>query len=140
MKILGENVRWNALRVGLIGEARFDRFRLSLEGAYLPVVAMDGIDRHWLRPDINALPQQGRGDGYFAEGIASYDLTPGMSVGVGGRYWRMQTDSGDQVPGLPTRPDQVRDRPLRRLRPGLLQAVGFRLAGADAPSAPIRKD
>ncbi|SDN44579.1 Opacity protein [Methylobacterium phyllostachyos] len=92
LKGLGENMQWNALRVGLIGEARFDRVRLSLEGAYLPVVAVDGVDRHWLRPHINPGPEGGRGDGYFLEGIVSYDLTPSVSVGVGGRYWRMQAD------------------------------------------------
>jgi opacity protein-like surface antigen len=91
-KVLGEIMQWNALRVGLIGEARFDRIRLSLEGAYLPVVALDGVDRHWRRPDINPGAEWGRGDGYFLEGIVSYDLTPNVSVGVGGRYWRMQTD------------------------------------------------
>lgn len=94
IKGLGETARWNALRVGLIGEARFDRLRVSLEGAYLPVAALDGVDHHWFRPEINPLPQRGRGDGYFAEGVISYDLTPGVSLGVGGRYWRMQTDSG----------------------------------------------
>lgn len=92
IKGLGENMQWNALRVGVIGEARFDRVRLSLEGAYLPVVAVDGVDRHWLRPDINPGPEGGRGDGYVLEGIVSYDLTPSVSVGVGGRYWRMQAD------------------------------------------------
>ncbi|MCX4197749.1 O-antigen ligase family protein, partial [Methylobacterium organophilum] len=92
MKTLGESMQWNALRVGVIGEARFDRVRLSLEGAYLPVVSLSGVDRHWLRPDINPGPEGGRGDGYFLEGIISYDLTPSVSVGVGGRYWQLQAD------------------------------------------------
>ncbi len=67
-KSLGENMQWNAMRVGVIGEARFGRVRLSLEGAYLPVVALDGVDRHWNRPDINPGPEGGRGDGYFWKG------------------------------------------------------------------------
>ncbi|SEG64288.1 Opacity protein [Methylobacterium sp. 190mf] len=105
VKGLTENARWNALRIGLIGEVRFDRLKISLEGAYLPVVAMDGVDRHWLRPDINPLPQRGTGDGYFVEGIVSYDVTPSMSIGVGGRYWRMQASPGrTQFPAVPPSP------------------------------------
>jgi hypothetical protein len=103
LKVLGETMRWNALRVGVIGEARFDRVRLSLEGAYLPVVALDGVDRHWRRPDINPSAESGRGDGVFLEGIVSYDVTPSVSVGVGGRYWRMQADKA-QTTGFPFAP------------------------------------
>ena len=140
IKGLGENVRWNALRIGLVGEARFNQLRLSLEGAYLPVVTMDGVDRHWLRPNINALPQRGRGDGYFAEGIASYDLTPSMSVGVGGRYWRMQTDSGQtKFPLYPRSPTKFETD-----RYGGFVQLSYKLAdfgfGETAPAALIRKD
>jgi hypothetical protein len=87
----------------VLGEARFDRVRLSLEGAYLPVVALDGVDRHWRRPDINPSAESGRGDGVFLEGIVSYDVTPSVSVGVGGRYWRMQADKA-QTTGFPFAP------------------------------------
>ena len=31
-------------------------------------------------------PEAGHGDGYFLEGIIVYDLTPSVSVGVGGRF------------------------------------------------------
>jgi opacity protein-like surface antigen len=140
VRVLGENQRWNALRIGVIGEARFDRVRLSLEGAYLPVVTMDGVDRHWLRPDINPLPQRGTGDGYFAEGLVSYDVTPSVSVGVGGRYWRMQTDSGStKFPLLNRSPTKFEtDR-----YGGFLQ-LSYKLAdfglGEAAPAALIRKD
>lgn len=141
VKILSENQRWNALRVGLIGEARFDRLRLSLEGAYLPVVALEGVDRHWLRPDINALPQRGRGDGYFAEGIVSYDLTPRVSVGVGGRYWRMQTESGHtQFPALPRSPTKFETDRYGAFAQISYRLSDFGLGGADAQPVLIRKD
>ncbi|MBP1178329.1 outer membrane beta-barrel protein [Methylobacterium sp. PvR107] len=141
VKVLGETLRWNALRVGLIGEARFDRVRLSLEGAYLPAVSLEGVDRHWLRPDINPLPQQGHGDGYFAEGIVSYDVTPRVSVGVGGRYWRMQTDSGSvKFPTYPRSPTKFETD-----RYGAFAQISYRLADfglgeAGAPAALVGKD
>jgi opacity protein-like surface antigen len=141
VKVLGENQRWNALRIGLIGEARFDRVRLSLEGAYLPVVSVDGVDRHWLRPEINPLPQRGTGDGYFAEGLVSYDLTQSVSVGVGGRYWRMQTDSGQTkfplVPRSPTKFETDRYGGFVQLS---YKLADFGLGDAAAPAALIRKE
>ena len=102
---------------------------------------MTGVDRHWLRPDINPLPQKGHGDGYFAEGILSYDLTPAVSVGVGGRYWRMQTGSGrirfPFSPGSPTK--------FETDRYGAFAQIAYKLSdlglgGLDGPSVRVRKD
>ena len=120
------------LRVGVIGEARFDRVRLSLEGAYLPVVSLSGVDRHWLRPDINPGPEGGRGDGYFLEGIIAYDLTPSVSVGVGGRYWKKRHDRkrdairGGFNQGITTRNAGPADDPNQS---GVLEPAG----GRDSP-------
>ncbi|EIZ86572.1 putative outer membrane protein [Methylobacterium sp. GXF4] len=141
INVLSENLRWDALRIGLIGAARFDRFKISLEGAYLPVVTATGVDRHWLRPNINPLPQTGDGDGYFAEGIVSYDLTPAVSIGFGGRYWRMQTGSGrikfPFSPGSPTK--------FETDRYGVFAQISYKLSdlglgGSDAQPVLARKD
>ncbi|KMO21022.1 hypothetical protein SQ03_04355 [Methylobacterium platani JCM 14648] len=102
VSVLTQDNHWNALRVGLAGEARYDRFTLSLEGAYLPVVGLDGYDRHWLRPDINPLAERGTGSGYFVQGVIAYDLTPTISVGVGARAWRMTVDRRDGTTQFPT--------------------------------------
>lgn len=105
VKVFTEDAHWYALRVGLAGEMRFDRFRFTLEGAYLPAVELSGEDHHWLRPAINPQPQRGFGDGYFFEGVVSYDLTSRLSVGVGARYWKMSAPSGRaQFPTLPASP------------------------------------
>jgi opacity protein-like surface antigen len=142
VKTLGENMQWNAMRVGLIGEARFDRVRLSLESAYLPVVTVDGVDRHWRRPDINPSAESGRGDGYFLEGIVAYDLTPSVSVGVGGRYWRMQTDKASTT-GFPFAPPSPMKFATERFG-GFVQLsyklADFGFGDAAAPAALIRKD
>lgn len=141
IKGLGENMQWNALRVGLIGEARFDRVRLSLEGAYLPVVAVDGVDRHWLRPQINPGPEGGRGDGYFLEGIVSYDLTPSVSVGVGGRYWRMQTDKAQaSFPLSPPSPIKFETNRYGGFVQLSYRLADFGLGEAGAQPVLIRKD
>ncbi len=100
--VLTQDNHWNAMRVGLAGEARYDRFTLSLEGAYLPVVGLDAYDRHWLRPDINAQRERGTGSGYFLQGLIAYDLTPRISIGIGARTWRMEVGRQDGTARFPT--------------------------------------
>ncbi len=92
--MLSQDAVWNSLRVGGAVSTRFDRFTLSTEAAYLPVVELSAYDRHWLRPDINPLPEAGWGTGYQVEAILSYDVTPALSIGAGGRYWFMQASRG----------------------------------------------
>jgi hypothetical protein len=74
--------------------ALIPRLNLTVDAAVLPYVSMTGIDNHWLRPEINPLPQAGHGWGYQLEGILAYDVTSNFSVGVGGRYWFAETRSG----------------------------------------------
>ncbi|MGY2046750.1 outer membrane beta-barrel protein [Methylobacterium sp. JK268] len=107
VRTISEDAHWSALRIGLAGEIRRDRVRIGLEGAYLPVAAIQAYDRHWLRPDINPQPQWGSGDGVFVQGVVSYDVTPDLSIGVGGRYWHMEAGNGRSrfplAPASPTR-------------------------------------
>jgi hypothetical protein len=75
-----------------------DRFKFSAEGAWLPYVYLNGSDWHLLRigsdpGDFNGpISETGKGWGYQLEAQLSYMLTPNISVGIGGRYWHMQTN------------------------------------------------
>jgi opacity protein-like surface antigen len=104
--VLSKTENWDSLRVGLNGVFNLNQqWRVTVDGAYLPYVHLDGFDNHWLRPDINPLPQSGSGWGYQIEAILSYDVTRNFSVGVGGRYWYATTSSGTtQFPGFPASP------------------------------------
>lgn len=104
--VLSKTETWDSLRVGLNSVINLaPQWRLTLDGAYLPVVHLDGFDNHWLRPDINPLPQSGDGWGYQLEGIVSYDVTQNFNVGAGGRYWYARTNNGiTQFPGVPPSP------------------------------------
>lgn len=104
--VLSKTENWDSLRVGLNGVFNLaPQWRLTLDGAYLPYVKLSGHDNHWLRPDINPLPQAGRGWGYQVEGVIAYDVTPNLSLGVGGRYWYAKTNDGTtQFPGFPPSP------------------------------------
>ncbi len=88
-----EDDTWQALRVGLNADVPLiDRFRLNLEGAWLPYVWFSGTDNHLLRPDLPIpIREDGHGWGYQLEAILSYHIDDALSVGVGGRYWHMQS-------------------------------------------------
>lgn len=103
---LSKTENWDSLRVGLNGVFDLGRqWSVTLDGAYLPYVHLSGFDNHWLRPNINPLPQSGSGWGYQLEAIASYQMTQNLSVGVGSRYWYARTTGGTtQFPGFPPSP------------------------------------
>jgi hypothetical protein len=88
-----EDDNWHAVRLGLAADIPVvDKLRLNVEGAYLPFVWLVGTDNHLLRPDLNGpIPEDGNGWGYQFEATLTYPVTDAFTVGVGGRYWHMQT-------------------------------------------------
>lgn len=104
--VLSKTENWDSLRIGLNGVVSLGQnWKVSLDGALLPYVRLSGFDNHWLRPDINPLPQSGSGWGYQLEGVVSYDVTRNFSLGVGGRYWYARTNTGTtQFPAVPPSP------------------------------------
>ncbi|HXD45052.1 MAG TPA: omptin family outer membrane protease [Pseudolabrys sp.] len=91
--VIVQDNNWHAVRLGLAADIPvFDKLRLNIEGAYLPWVWLNGTDNHLLRADLNGpTPEDGNGWGYQFEAILTYPITDAFSVGVGGRYWHMQT-------------------------------------------------
>jgi len=109
---------WRSLRLGLNGQVALgEHWMLSGEGAWLPRVSLDGSDTHWLRicPDpacfTGPLPEDGRGDGFQFEGLVEYRPTERVSLGLGGRYWHMETSGDthfeDRVLGFDASPQPV---------------------------------
>jgi opacity protein-like surface antigen len=101
-----ENAKWQAFRVGLNGELAFlERFRLNLEGAWLPYAWLQATDTHWLRIQnlpgnfTGPIPEDGHGTGMQFEGVVSYFVTDAFSVGVGGRYWHIDTHGNSHFEG-----------------------------------------
>jgi hypothetical protein len=98
IKVITQSNDWHAVRIGLDGAVDLtDRLKLSADAAFLPFVALNGTDAHWLRIGkdpgdfTGPVPEDGTGWGYQIEGILSYRVKDGISVGVGARYWHMQT-------------------------------------------------
>jgi len=97
VKVITQDNNWHSLRVGVDATFDFDRFRFSIDAAWLPAVWLSGNDTHWLRVGSNlgdfkgAVPEDGTGWGYQIDAFLSYRVNDWSSVGIGGRYWYMQT-------------------------------------------------
>lgn len=91
--VIVEDDTWQAVRLGINADIPlFDRLRVDLEGAYLPYVWFSGTDNHLLRPDLPIpIGEDGHGWGYQLEALLSYQLDNAISLGVGARYWHMQS-------------------------------------------------
>ncbi len=100
--VITETDHWNSMRLGaeLVAWLTPD-LRLTGEAAYLPYVKFKGRDNHWLRNLV--IDENGSGQGGQVEAMLDYYFCPEFSLGVGGRYWEMWTDSGsDTFDGVPT--------------------------------------
>jgi outer membrane protease len=88
-----EDDTWQAVRLGLNADVPIvDRLRLNLDAAWLPYAWISGTDNHLLRPDLPLpIPEDGHGWGYQLEALFSYQINSSFSLGVGGRYWHMQS-------------------------------------------------
>jgi hypothetical protein len=104
--VITQRNTWNSLRVGVNGEVKLsDRLKFGADAAWLPYVALNGTDAHWLRIGnflgafSGAIPEDGHGTGYQLEGILSYAVNEFLDVGVGARYWHMQTSGNTHFEG-----------------------------------------
>ena len=93
--ITQDNV-WHAARLGLSSVVTLGGgLTLTADAAWLPLVSFRGVDNHVLRTDVadTVSKERGTGQGVQLEALVSYAFDPSFSVGAGGRYWSMWTDT-----------------------------------------------
>jgi len=97
VRVITQDSNWYSARVGFDATFEVNRFKFSLDAAWLPYVWFVGTDSHWLRIGTNpgdftgAVPDDGHGWGYQLDAFVSYRVYEALSVGVGGRYWFMRS-------------------------------------------------
>jgi hypothetical protein len=98
VKVITQDNNWYSMRLGVDATVEFDRWRVSVDAAWLPFVWLAGTDTHWLRIGTGnpgdftgPVSEDGRGWGCQLEAFLSYRVYEQLSVGIGGRYWYMQT-------------------------------------------------
>ena len=102
VKVITQSNNWHSMRVGAEAAVEIDRWKLSADAAWLPLVRMEGWDAHWLRIGTSftgPVPEDGNGWGYQLESVLSYRVTDRFSVGVGGRFWHMETNGHTHFEG-----------------------------------------
>jgi len=96
-RVITQRNHWRSLRIGMNGEMHRGRWRLSGDVALMPRVSLRGTDSHWRRICgeagcfTGAIPEDGQGHGYQLEAMLSYQVSRKVRLGIGGRYWHMQT-------------------------------------------------
>ncbi len=89
---------WQSLRTGVSAEVRLSpRFSLTGDFAYLPYSVYDGLDIHHLREPVVFFPWQGTGQGVQVDLMAHWQATEAFSLGLGGRYWSLCTNTAHQT-------------------------------------------
>jgi opacity protein-like surface antigen len=91
---INEDDHFNSVRLGLSGQFMLtDRLRLTADAAYLPWINFNGQDDHNARQLL--LPETApNGDGVMLEAALDYKVTDAWNVGIGGRYWAWNTNTG----------------------------------------------
>ncbi|ARN81897.1 outer membrane beta-barrel protein [Methylocystis bryophila] len=91
---LDDDARWQSLRLGLSGRvAILPGLNFDAEVAWAHNW-LRSTDYHNAKAPTWGTRDDGAGNGLQAEALLSYDLTPQLSVGVGGRYWYFDAGSG----------------------------------------------
>lgn len=107
-----EDAKWNAARLGLTADIQLlECLKLTVDAAWVPYAKIATSDTHWLRLGTSfsgPIPETGSGSGAQIEAALSYQLTSAFSVGVGARYWHMETrgsaDFASVAPGAGAQP------------------------------------
>ena len=125
-----------------------ERLKITGDAAWLiPFSSLTASDAHLLRigTDFNGpTPIDGHGYGVQLEAILSYNVTDAFSVGLGARYWRIQTQNADATSHFRIRHStgvstghNGQDGTLSRLCTGKLQFCRF--ARALTPTTAIKR-
>jgi len=99
-----DNNAFNSLRIGLSSEVTLaDRLKLTGEVAYVPLVNFGGLDYHLARQTLLA-EASSNGNGVMLESILSYDVTDHFNIGIGGRYWAWNMNTGTAANSVLSQP------------------------------------
>jgi opacity protein-like surface antigen/outer membrane protease len=92
--VISEDDQFSSVRVGLSAEFMLtDRLKFSGDAAYVPWTSFNGLDSHNARR-LLLLESASAGDGVMLEADLRYAVTEHWNVGVGGRYWAWNSQTG----------------------------------------------
>jgi hypothetical protein len=96
--VINETDHWDLLRLGGTADVMVgDRVKLTVDGAYVHAY-QSAVDDHFFTFGVD--PSSGTGDGFQIDAIASYQFSDALSVGVGGRWWHIDSHAIDSFQQL----------------------------------------
>lgn len=113
VKIISNELTWNAVRVGLAASFAFgSRTRLSADLALVPYATFRNQDSHYLRSTdptsdfyLGPVPNliiEGKGRGVQLDAELIHEVSPRTELGLGLRYWYLEATKGTRsVPNIP---------------------------------------
>ena len=113
VKVISNELGWNALRVGLAaGFAFSNRTRFSADLALVPYATFRNEDSHYLRSTdptssfyLGPVPNiiiEGKGRGVQLDAELIYEVSHRTELGLGLRYWHLEATKGTRtVPHIP---------------------------------------
>ena len=98
--VINETDNWNLLRVGATADVMLgDRVKLTADAAYVRAY-QKAVDNHYFTFGVD--PASGNGNGYQIDAIIAYQFTNAFNVGIGGRWWHLDTNAIDSFQQLET--------------------------------------
>ena len=126
-----QETNWNAVRLGFNGEWRWGGWISNTDLAWIPYAWLNANDTHWQRIPFDfsgPTPELGNSfNNVQIEALLRYQFQNGFSVGIGGRYWRIDSSSAQAhfkssaVGGGVPQTISLDDRAVGRISPGELQ-------------------
>lgn len=93
LRVVTEQDRWKTGRAGIAVDARLWR-GLSWQGEIAYAwTSQHAVDTHYLT--FGRDPASGHGSGFQAETLLKYRFENGFAIGVGGRWWHLNTEAVD---------------------------------------------
>jgi hypothetical protein len=104
IQVISQETTWQGVRIGFNGEWRFGGgWIFSTDLAWIPFTWLNASDHHLLRADLGGPTPEGGGsfNNVQLEALLGYRFSNGFSLGLGGRYWRIDSSEAErQVLGL----------------------------------------
>ena len=99
--VISETDNWNLLRVGATADLMLgEHVKLTADAAWVHAW-QNAVDHHFFTV-VGVDPATGNGNGFQIEAIASYQFTNSLGLGVGGRWWHLDTNAVDSFQQLLT--------------------------------------
>jgi hypothetical protein len=98
--VIKETDNWNLLRIGAAADLMLgEHLKLTTDAAYVHA-SQKAVDDHYFTFGVD--PASGSGNGFQIEAIASYQFTNALGLGIGGRWWHLDTNAVDSFQQLET--------------------------------------